>query len=170
MDRSQKAKLVEELTAHLKEAEVVIVTRQGGLTVEESSDLRRRVRGVGAGYKVAKNRLAQRALKGTRYEGLSALFKGPTALAYAADPVATAKAIMGFANSNEKLTVLGGAMGETVLNAESVKQLASLPSLDELRAKLVGMLQTPATRIATVLQAPASQLARVLSAYAKKDA
>lgn len=168
LDRSQKAKLVEELNQHLNAAEVVIVTRQSGLTVAESSDLRRKVREAGASYKVAKNRLAQRALKGTKYEGLSSLLKGPTALAYATDPVATAKVVVGFANSNDKLTVLGGAMGDSALNAEAVKQLATLPSLDELRAKIIGMITTPATRVATVVQAPAGQLARVFNAYATK--
>lgn len=168
MDRSQKAKLVEELKQSLNEAEVVIVTRQSGLTVAQSSDLRRKVRAVGASYKVAKNRLAQRALQGTKYEGLGALLKGPTALAFATDPVATAKVVVGFANSNDKLVVLGGAMGTSPLSSDSVKQLATLPSLDELRAKIIGMLNTPATRVATVVQAPAGQLARVFNAYATK--
>ena len=168
MDRSQKAKLVEELNQSLSAAEVVIVTRQSGLTVAESFDLRRKVRDAGASYKVAKNRLAQRALKGTKYEGLASLLKGPTALAYATDPVATAKVVVGFASKNDKLTVLGGAMGSSSLNADAVKMLATIPSLDELRAKIIGMLTTPATRVATVVQAPAGQLARVFNAYATK--
>ena len=126
------------------------------------------MRAAGAGYIVAKNRLAQLALKGTKYEGLEKLLKGPTAIAYSSDPIAAAKVAVTFAKSNEKLTIVGGSMGADVLGPDAVKALATLPSLDELRAKLVGMLQTPATRVATILQAPAGQLARVFGAYAKK--
>ena len=126
------------------------------------------MRSAGAGFKVAKNRLAQRALKGTKFEGLDRLFKGPTAIAYSTDPIAAAKVAVTYAKSNEKLTIVGGSMGAHVLDLDGVKALATLPSLDELRAKLVGMLQTPATRVATILQAPAGQLARVFGAYAKK--
>jgi large subunit ribosomal protein L10 len=168
VDRSGKQKLVSEIKETIGDAGLVVITRQSGLTVAEVSDLRRKMRAVGAGYKVAKNRLAQLALKGTKYEGLENLLKGPTAIAYSSDPVAAAKVAVTFANSNEKLTIVGGSMGAEVLGPDAVKALATLPSLDELRAKLVGMLQTPATRVATVLQAPAGQLARVFGAYAKK--
>ena len=168
MDRSGKQKLVSEIKETLSEAQLVVITQQSGLTVAEVGDLRRKMRAAGAGYKVAKNRLAQLALKGTKYEGLDKLLKGPTAIAYSSDPIAAAKVAVTFANSNEKLTIVGGSMGADVMGPEQVKALATLPSLDELRAKLVGMLQTPATRVATILQAPAGQLARVFGAYAKK--
>ena len=168
MDRSGKQELVTALQNALSGANLVVITKQAGLTVAEVSDLRRKMRNAGAGYKVAKNRLAQRALKGTKYESLEGLFKGPTAIAYSSDPVAAAKVAVAFANSNEKLTIVGGSMGADVLGPDGIKALATLPSLDELRAKLLGMLQTPATRIAGVLQAPAGQLARVFGAYAKK--
>ena len=168
MDRSGKQKLVSEIQETLSDAQLVVITQQSGLTVAEVSDLRRKMRAAGAGYKVAKNRLAQLALKGTKYEGLEKLLKGPTAIAFSSDPIAAAKVAVTFANSNEKLTIVGGSMGADILGPDAVKALATLPSLDELRAKLVGMLQTPATRVATILQAPAGQLARVFGAYAKK--
>jgi large subunit ribosomal protein L10 len=168
VDRSGKQELVSELHQTISEANLVVITKQSGLTVAEVSDLRRKMRDAGAGFKVAKNRLAQLALKGTKHEGLDTLLKGPTAIAYSADPVAAAKVAVTFANSNEKLTIVGGSMGTNLIDAAGVKALATLPSLDELRAKLLGMLQTPATRVATVVQAPAGQLARVFGAYAKK--
>ena len=168
MDRSGKQELVTALQNALSDANLVVITKQTGLTVAEVSDLRRKMRNAGAGYKVAKNRLAQRALKGTKYESLEGLFKGPTAIAYSTDPIAAAKVAVAYANSNQKLTIVGGSMGTNVLDPNGIKALATLPSLDELRAKLARMLQTPATRVATVLQAPAGQLARVFGAYAKK--
>jgi large subunit ribosomal protein L10 len=168
VDRSGKQKLVSEIKETLSDAQLVVITHQSGLTVAQVSDLRRKMRAAGAGYKVAKNRLAMLALKGTKYEGLEKLLKGPTAIAYSSDPIAAAKVAVTFANSNEKLKIVGGSMGADVLGPDAIKALATLPSLDELRAKLVGMLQTPATRVATILQAPAGQLARVFGAYAKK--
>ena len=168
MDRSEKQQLITSLHETLKKAELVVITQQSGLTVAEVTNLRRQMRQAGAGFKVTKNRLARRALEGTKFEGLSPMFTGPTAIAYSADPVAAAKVAVGYANSNEKLKIVGGAMGSQVLDPNGVKALATLPSLNELRSKLVGMLKTPATRVATVLQAPAGQLARVLGAYAKK--
>jgi large subunit ribosomal protein L10 len=168
VDRSGKQKLVSEIQETLKDAELVVITQQSGLTVAEVSDLRRKMRAAGAGYKVAKNRLAQLALKGTKYEGLEKLLKGPTAIAFSTDPIAAAKVAVTFAKGNEKLKIIGGSMGADLLGPDAVKALATLPSLDELRARLVGMLQTPATRVATILQAPAGQLARVFGAYAKK--
>jgi large subunit ribosomal protein L10 len=168
VDRAQKQKLVDDLHGALSDTACVVVTHQSGLTVAEVTGLRRRMRDAGASFKVTKNRLARLALQGTKFEHLSPMFTGPTAIAFSRDPVAAAKVAVEFANSNDKLTIVGGALGGQSLNAEGVKALASMPSLDELRAKLIGLLQTPATRIATVLQAPASQLARVLSAYAKK--
>lgn len=169
MDRSHKQELITSLHQTLMGAELVVVTRQAGMTVAEVTNLRRQMRAAGAGFKVAKNRLARRALEGTKFTGISPLLKGPTAIAYSKDPVAAAKVANAFAEDNSKLTIVGGAMGEQLLDPNGVKALAKLPSLDELRAKILGMLQTPATRVATVLQAPASQLARVLGAYAKKE-
>jgi len=169
VDRTQKEAAIADLASKLQETGLVVVTHHKGLTVAEVTDLRVKVRAADAGFKVTKNRLARRALIGTQFEGLDGFFKGPTAIAFSKDPVAAAKVIVAYAKTNEKLEILGGALGKQVLDAEGVKSLATLPSLDELRAKLVGMIQTPATRIAGVLQAPGGQVARVLAAYAKKD-
>jgi len=133
-------------------------------------DLRRRMKANGATYKVAKNRLAMRALDGTRFQGISPLLKGPTALAWSSDPVAVAKTAVEFAKGNDKFVILGGALGNQTLDANGIKALAELPSLETLRASLLGMIQTPASRIASVLQAPGGQLARVFKAYADRDA
>ena len=170
MDRTQKAELVSELNAVFGAVGVVVVTRNLGLTVAQSTDLRQKMRDAGASYKVAKNRLAKIALKDTDYEGIGDLLTGPTALATSGDPVAAAKVAVEFAKTNEKLEIVGGAMGTVVLDAEGVKALASMPSLDELRAKLVGLIQAPATKLAQISQAPAAQLARVFNAYASKEA
>jgi large subunit ribosomal protein L10 len=147
----------------------VIVTQNKGMTVAEVTSLRKRMRGAGATFKVAKNRLATLALDGTRFDGIAPLLKGPTALAWSRDPVAVAKTAIEFARTNEKFVIIGGALGTQTLNADGIKALAELPSLDTLRARLLGMIATPATRIAGVLQAPAGQLARVFGAYAKRD-
>jgi large subunit ribosomal protein L10 len=168
VDRSEKEKLVTSLHETLKKAELVVITQQSGLTVAEVTNLRRQMRQAGAGYKVTKNRLARLALEGTKFEGLKEMFTGPTAIAYSADPIAAAKVAVTYANSNEKLKIVGGAMAGQVLDPSGIKALATLPSLDQLRAKIIGILVTPATRVATVLQAPAAQLARVLKAYASK--
>lgn len=170
MNRSEKTEAVEALNATFKEAAVVVVTRNLGLTVAQSTDLRLKMRDAGAGYKVAKNRLAKIALNDTQYETLSDLLTGPTALATSADPVAAAKVAVEFAKTNDKLEIVGGAMGSTVLDVEGVKALASMPSLDELRAKLIGLVQAPATKVVQVISAPAGQLARVFGAYAAKEA
>lgn len=170
MDRAQKAEAVASLHRTLQDTGLVVVTRQVGMTVAEATDLRNRMRAAGAGFKVTKNRLARLALKGTQFEGLDAYFTGPTAIAFSRDPVAAAKVVADFAKSNEKLTIVGAGLGTQVLGPDGVKALATLPSIDELRAKLLGLIQTPATRIAGVLQAPGGQVARVLAAYAKKDA
>ena len=168
MDRSQKEALVASMQQTFEEVETVVVTHYLGLTVAEVSDLRDRMREAGASFKVTKNRLTRLALKGTKFEDLSELFTGPTAIAYANDPVAPAKVATNFAKGNEKLVILGGAIGENRLDAKGVGNLASLPSLDESRAKLVGLLTTPASRLAAVLQAPGGQLARVFAARAEK--
>jgi large subunit ribosomal protein L10 len=169
VDRARKEELVTELNQSFAEAALVVVTQQTGLTVSESTELRARMREAGAGYKVTKNRLAKLALAGTPYELITDLFSGPTAIAYSADPVAAARVAVNYAKENDKLTVVGGAMGDTLLDENAVKALASLPSLDELRGKLVGLLNAPATKVAGVLQAPAGQLARVFGAYANQD-
>ena len=166
MNRTEKAELVETLNKTFSDSAVVVVTQQVGLSVAEVTDLRRQMRDAGAGYKVTKNRLTRRAIDGTKFSPLSDMFSGPTAIAYSDDPVAAAKVAVNFAKKNEKLVVLGGALGEELLDVAGVKALASLPGLDELRAKIVGMLSTPATRIAGVLQAPAGQVARVIGAKA----
>ncbi len=168
MDRAQKKKLVDSLHKTFKETALVVVTRHSRMTVAEMTGLRRKMREGGASFKVTKNRLARIALKGTPYEAIAALFSGPTAVAYSTDLVAAAKVAVAYANSNEKLAIVGGAMGERVLDAGAVKAIATLPSRGELRARLVGLLQAPASRLARVLQAPAGQLTRVLSAYARK--
>ena len=170
MDRNEKAALVEALRANLSEAGSVVITRNLGLTVAQSTDLRNKMRDAGASYKVTKNRLANIALEGTPYTGLSDLLTGPTAIAISADPVAAAKVAVDFAKTNDKLEIVGGGMGETVLDKAGVTALASLPSLDELRAKIVGLVQAPATKLAQIAAAPAGQLARVFGAYAAKDA
>ncbi len=170
MDRSQKTDAVAQLNNVFNEAGVVVVTRNLGLTVAESTDLRAKMREVGATYQVAKNRLAKIALKDTDYAGIEEYLSGPTALAYSADPVAAAKAVVEFAKSNDRIEVVGGSMGSQVLDEAGVKALASMPSLDELRGKLVGLVNAPATKIAQVVNAPANKLARVFGAYAAKDA
>ena len=169
MNRSEKAEAIVELNQIFKDASLMVVTRQTGLTVQEVTDLRRKVRAADASYKVAKNRLTLRALEGTSFTALGSLFKGPTAIAYSKDPVAAAKAIAAFAKTNEKLTIVGGALGENTLDVAGVQALASLPSLDALRATIIGLLQAPATKVAMVLQAPAGQVARVFGAYGAKD-
>lgn len=168
MERSQKEKLVATLHHALDDTVCVVVTHQTGLTVAEVTELRRQMRAAGASFKVTKNRLARLALAGTKFEQLSPLFTGPTAVAFSRDPVAAAKVAVEFANKNGKLTIVGGSLGDRQLDVAGVRSLATLPSLDQLRAKLVGLLQTPAVRIATVLQAPGAQVARVLAAYAEK--
>jgi large subunit ribosomal protein L10 len=170
MDRSQKTQAVAELNSTFNEVAVVVVTRNLGMTVKQSTDLRNKARAAGASYKVAKNRLAKIAIEGTDYAVLADLLTGPTALSYSTDPVAAAKVVAEFAKTNDKLEIVGGAMGSMLLDADGVKALASLPSLDELRGKIVGLLQAPAAKLASITQAPAAQLARVFNAYAEKDA
>jgi len=169
VDRAEKRELVTDLNGAFKAAGSVVVAHYAGITVAQMNDLRSKMRAAGGTVKVAKNRLAKIALQGTESEKIIDLFKGQTIIAYSDDPVTAPKIASEFAKSNDKLVILGGAMGATSLDADGVKALASLPSLDELRAKLVGMIQTPATRIAAVVQAPAAQLARVFGAYARKD-
>jgi large subunit ribosomal protein L10 len=149
---------------------VVVVTRNLGMSVAQSTALRGKVRDAGATYKVAKNRLAKLALADTQYEAIGELLTGPTALATSVDPVAAAKAAVDFAKTNDRLEIVGGSMGGQLLDANGIKALASLPSLDELRAKLVGLVNAPATKVAQLANAPAAKLARVFGAYAAKDA
>ncbi|MBL6078469.1 50S ribosomal protein L10 [Belnapia sp. T18] len=169
MDRTEKREFIAQLSAVFADTSFVLVAQNKGLTVADVSELRRRMRAAGATYKVAKNRLAMLALDGTRFQAVSPLLKGPTALAWSTDPVAVAKTAVDFAKGNDKFVILGGALGIQALNPDGIKALSELPSLETLRAQLLGLIQTPATRIAGVLQAPGSQLARVFSAFAKKD-
>lgn len=166
MERTAKKEWVGSLHTKLGEANLVVVARYSGLTVAEITNLRGKMRAVDASFKVVKNRLTRLALTGTEYEKLADLFVGPTAIAFSKDPVAAAKIAVEFAKTNDKLVLVGGALGTNVLDVNGIKALATLPSLDELRGRLLGMLSTPATRIAGVLQAPAGQLARVLKAKA----
>nr|WP_210344268.1 50S ribosomal protein L10 [Methylobacterium ajmalii] len=167
VDRAAKADLVSTLNGVFTNTSVVVVAHYKGLTVADMQKLRSQMKQAGATVKVAKNRLANIALEGTDVASIQPLLKGPTLLAYSSDPVAAAKVAVDFAKANDKLVILGGAMGTTALNPDGVKALASLPSLDELRAKLVGLVQAPATKIAQVVNAPAAKLARVFGAYAK---
>lgn len=170
MDRTQKAEAVKDLNGLFADAGAVVVAHYSGMTVAQMGELRSRLRKAGASFKVAKNRLAKRALEGTQAGGIADLFTGPTGIAYSKDPIAAPKVLVAYAKENDKLKILGGIAVGSVLNAEGVKTLAELPSLDQLRGKLLGLLQAPATKIAGILQAPAGQLARVVSAYANKEA
>ena len=170
MDRTQKKELVSLLNSTFGEVPVVIVSRNKGLSVAQVTDLRRKARDAGASFKVSKNRLTRLALNGTSYVQLGGMLTGPCAITTSKDPVAAAKVIAAFAKDNDKLEIVGGAMGNTLLDPNGVKALAELPSLDELRAKLVGLIQAPATKLAQLANAPAAKLARVFGAYAAKDA
>lgn len=165
MDRAKKQEMVAELHQTFESNSLVVLTHQSGLTVAEVTELRKQMREAGASFRVTKNRLARIALKGTRFEPLSDSFTGPTAIAVSVDPVAAAKVAVAFANKNEKLKIVCGLLDDEPLDAERVRELATLPSLDELRAKLIGLIQAPATKVAGVLQAPAGKLARVFGAY-----
>lgn len=170
MDRTQKAAVVESLSGLFGEAGSVVVAHYSGMTVAQMGELRSRMRAAGASFKVAKNRLVVRALQGTAAEGIAHLFKGPTGIAISKDPVAASKVAVAYAKENDKLVILGGVVGGTALDAAGVKALAELPSLDELRGKIAGLLQAPATKLAGLMAAPAGQLARVIGAYSTKDA
>lgn len=170
MDRAQKQAQIGALKDVFQSAGAVVVTHNKGLTVAEMTDLRLRLRKEGASYKVVKNTLVQKAIAGTESEGATNLFTGPVGIAYAPDPVSAAKIATAFAKDNDNFEIIGAVMGSEVLDAKGVSSLATLPSLDQLRGKLLGLLQAPATRIAGVLQAPAGQVARVIGAYANKDA
>ena len=169
MDRAQKSELVSTLNGVFSDTGVVVVAHYSGLNVSEMTALRSQMKEAGASLKVAKNRLVKLAVKGTDAEAISGLFEGPTVIAYSDDPVAAPKVAADFAKGHEKFVILGGVMGATALDADGVGALAEMPSLDELRAKIVGMISTPATRIAGVMNAPAGQLARVFGAYGAKD-
>lgn len=168
MDRASKHQVVEELKGVFSSTGIVIVTQNVGLTVKDARTLRMRVKEAKSYFRVAKNSLVKIALKGSKYEELTKLMSGPTAIAYSEDPVAAAKAINGFVKGNEKLKISGGVMGDVFLTPAQIKQLADLPSLDQLRSKIVGLLQAPASKIAAILQAPGLQLVRVVDAHAKK--
>jgi large subunit ribosomal protein L10 len=168
VDRAEKSELVGALNAAFKATNVVVVAHYSGLTVAQMQNLRRQMKQAGASVKVAKNRLAKIALDGTDVASIAPLLKGPTLIASSNDPVAAPKVAIDFAKANDKFVILGGAMGRTALNPDGVKALASLPSLDELRAKIVGLIQAPATKLAQLVNAPATKVARVVQAYAAK--
>ena len=169
MDRAQKAEVISQLNEQFGKAGVVVVARYQGMTVADMSKLRSQMRAVGASFKISKNRLAKRAAEGTMAKPMQDLLKGPTGIAISSDPISAPKAAYEYAKTNPKFVILGGVVGNQFLDSKGVEALASLPSLDELRARLAGMLKQPATKVASVLQAPAGQLARVLGAYAKKS-
>ena len=169
MERAEKVEMVASLQSSFATAGSIVVAQNAGLTVADMETLRRQMKSAGGSVKVAKNRLAKLALKDTETADIAALFTGPTVIAFANDPMTAPKIAAGFADKNQKFVILGGAMGKTSLDPNSVKALATMPSLDQLRATLAGMLKQPAQRIATVLQAPGAQVARVLSAYADKE-
>ncbi len=170
MDRSQKADAVAELNATFNKVGVVVITRNLGMSVAQTTALRVKMREAGASFKVSKNSLAKLAIANTDYAGISESLTGPVALATSVDPVAAAKIAVEFAKTNDKLEIVGGAMGALLLDANGIKALASMPSLDQLRATLIGLVQAPATKIAQVVTAPAGKLARVFGAYATKEA
>jgi large subunit ribosomal protein L10 len=170
VDRAGKEQLVSTLNSAFKDTGSIVVAHYSGITVAQMQKLRREMKAAGASVKVAKNRLVKIALEGTEMSSIGSLMKGPTVLAYAKDPVAAPKVAVDFAKGNDKLVILGGAMGKTALDANGVKALATMPSLDEMRAKLVGLIQAPATKLAQLATAPAAKLARVVGAYANKDA
>jgi large subunit ribosomal protein L10 len=169
-NRTAKADTVEDLKNTLTEQSIAVVVHSTGLSAGDTLALRNKIRAAGASYRVAKNTLVRLALKGTAFEGLSQLMKGPTALAYGKDPVAAAKAIVEFAKGNDKLKLIGANLNGEMLDVKATQTLASLPPLNELRARIIGMIQTPATRIAGILQAPAGQLARVVAAKSRQGA
>src|SRR5918998_1893834 len=169
MDRAQKAEQVAELKRTFNEASAVVITRNLGLTVAQSTDLRNRMRDAGARYKVAKNTLALIAVEGTTYAPISDMLTGPTALATSTDPVAAARVAVDFARTTDRFEIVGGAMGDTLLDVSGVRALAELPSLDELRAKIIGLIQAPASKIARTINEPGAMLARVIGAYAAKE-
>ena len=168
MDRAAKQALVTTLHSVFKDTGVLVVAHNTGMVAAQSADFRRRVKDAGGRVKVAKNKLAKLALKGTDAEGISDLLTGPTILAYSKDPIAAAKVAVDYAKGTDKLVILGGAMGKTLLDANGVKALAELPSLDELRAKLIGLLNAPATKIARTVKEPGAKLARVIQAKASQ--
>jgi large subunit ribosomal protein L10 len=169
VERAEKQEFIGFLQEVFKASGVVVVAHYSGLTVAQMQKLRKQMKQAGATVKVAKNRLAKIALDGTDVASIAPLLKGPTLIAYSNDPVAAPKVAVDFAKANDKFVILGGAMGKTSLDTDGVKALATLPSLDELRAKLVGLIQAPATKVAQVVTAPAAKLARVFEAYAKRD-
>ena len=168
MARAGKKELVAALNGVFRDTNVVVIAHYSGLNVAQMQALRKQMKQAGAAVRVAKNRLAKIAVEGTEVAAITPLLRGPTLLAYSGDPVAAPKVAAEFAKANEKFVILGGAMGETPLDASAVKALAALPSLDELRAKLIGLIAAPATKVAQVLNAPAAKVARVLQAYASK--
>lgn len=169
MLRSEKQQSVADLEKIYHESSSVIVTHYHGLTVSQLTSLRKNLRNNGAGFKVIKNTLSKIAVDNAGLGSVSTLFSGPTGIAYSSDPVSAAKVVVEFAKLNESLKIVGGVVDGRLLSTEVVHDLAKLPSLNELRSKLIAVLQAPATKVACVLQAPASGVVRVLKAYADKN-
>ncbi len=169
MNKTQKQELIADWKEKWEQAGLVVIVRQTGLTVSEMTDLRRKMRAENASFRIVKNTLAKRAVTGTELEGLSSSFSGPIGVAFSTDPIAAAKVVEKFASTNDKVKILGGYMNGQILNENNVKALAKLPSLDEQRSILIGIINAPATKIARLLKEPGAQIARVLSAYSKKD-
>lgn len=169
MNRQNKEQLIKSMRQVFASSSLVVVTHQSGLSVSEVSQLRRKIREGGAGYKVIKNTLARMALSDTNHSDLSKIINGPTALAFSQDPVAAAKIVAEFSRNNDKISIVGGSIGKGIMNANEIESLAKLPSLNELRAGLISLFQLPSTKVAGILQAPASQLVKVFSAYSKKN-
>ncbi len=169
MNRAEKQASIESVNATLNKANIALVVHNNGLTVAQMDELRRKMREAGAEFKVSKNRLAKIAAKDTKFEQISDLFKGPAAIATSVDPVSVAKGLVDFAKTNEKLVIIGGAYGEQKLDVKAIEALSKLPSLDQLRGKIIGLLQAPAQRIASILQVPGGQVARVIAAKARKE-
>ena len=170
MDRTQKAEAVDQLHDAFKSTSFVVVAQYSGLTVAEITDLRRKMLTVGASFRVAKNRLVKIAIKGTEFEGLDSLFTGPTGITFSSDAVSAAKVVSDYAKANEKFVLVGGGLGSQTLDVKSIQTLANLPSIEALRSQFLGLLQTPAQRIASIVQAPAGQIARVIKSHADKQA
>lgn len=168
MSRAQKETEIQALNERFANDELVVLTHYSGLTVEEMETLRSDLRAEGASFKVTKNSLAKIAIKGTKFEAIGDMFTGPTGVATSQDAVAAAKVAHKFAKKHDKLIILGGALGEQILDVQGIEALAKLPSLDEVRSKLVGLLQAPATKLAGLMQAPARELVGVTQAYGNK--
>ena len=168
MNREQKQNYIKEMTAQFENSEAVLVTHYQGLSVKQLDDLRKKMREHGIKFQITKNRITKLALKNSKCKNLTNLFTGPTAVALSKDAITSAKILTKFSKENEKLKILGGIMGEEILDVAGVANVATLPTLDEARAKIVGILRSPAQKIARILLAPASKIAILALEKSKK--